>query len=27
MSILRRDHDGEGYCGSRVEAIDPVTGK
>jgi len=27
MSILRRDHDGEDYCGFRVEAIDPVTGK
>ena len=27
MSILRRDHDGEGYCGSRVEAIDPITRK
>jgi hypothetical protein len=25
MSILRRDRDGEGYCGSRVEAIDPIT--
>jgi hypothetical protein len=27
MPILTRDRDGEGYHGSRVEAIDPETGK
>jgi hypothetical protein len=27
MAKLIRDRDGEGYCGSRVEAIDPKTGK
>jgi hypothetical protein len=27
MATLTRDRDGEGYYGSRVEAIDPETGK
>ena len=27
MAKLIRDRDGEGYLGSRVEAIDPDTGK
>ena len=27
MATLIRDRDGEGYYGSRVEAIDPETGK
>ena len=27
MSKLIRDRDGEGYFGSRVESIDPKTGK
>jgi hypothetical protein len=27
MAKLIRDRDGEGFCGSRVDAIDPISGK
>jgi len=27
MAALYRDRDGEGYYGSRVESIDPITGE